>query len=252
MTIPQSVKLVYTYFGSGVGLGAYGPQEEIDMVLNSLYNHKGHNDITRYLSHNFGYVLTDKKSLLIGIKNAIVTRLINDRIMLTRAERNGVWEQAETEAQEIFDNIKHESFLTGSTPAKEYEVPKNLWEKQNYEHITIYHLPLGQADTISSALCGLAVAFGICGVIASLVAALVPEVEYGSADNMKRFRKFARMLGWVAAFSITGSVITPDSKTFGMMIVVPAIANSAPIQKDLPEIYNLAVEALKEKLAPKK
>lgn len=42
--------------------------------------------------------------------------------------------------------------------------------------------------------------------------------------------------------------VTPNSRTVATMVVLPAIVNSEPIQKDLPEIYNMAVEALKDSL----
>ena len=43
-------------------------------------------------------------------------------------------------------------------------------------------------------------------------------------------------------------VFVPSKETAYQMIVVPAIVNSQAIQKDLPEIYNLAIEKLKNQL----
>ena len=40
----------------------------------------------------------------------------------------------------------------------------------------------------------------------------------------------------------------PNSKVLATMIILPEIANSEVIKKDLPEIYNLAVEKLKTEL----
>lgn len=40
----------------------------------------------------------------------------------------------------------------------------------------------------------------------------------------------------------------PSSKVLATMIILPEIANSEVIKKDLPEIYNLAVEKLKTEL----
>ena len=40
----------------------------------------------------------------------------------------------------------------------------------------------------------------------------------------------------------------PSSKVLVTMIILPEIANSEVIKKDLPEIYNLAVEKLKTEL----
>lgn len=47
---------------------------------------------------------------------------------------------------------------------------------------------------------------------------------------------------FLAAFSI--NVAFPSSKTIAVMVVAPAIVNSAPIQKDLPELYKVAKDAL--------
>jgi len=44
------------------------------------------------------------------------------------------------------------------------------------------------------------------------------------------------------------ATLMPSSKTIAMMVAIPAIANSEPIQKDLPELYQLAKEALKEQI----
>ena len=42
--------------------------------------------------------------------------------------------------------------------------------------------------------------------------------------------------------------LMPSSKTVALMVVVPAIVNSQPVQKDLPEIYNAGIQMLKEKM----
>lgn len=43
----------------------------------------------------------------------------------------------------------------------------------------------------------------------------------------------------------------PTSKTVAMMIAIPAIIDSKPIQKDLPDVYNMALEALKNQINTK-
>jgi hypothetical protein len=123
MTIPESVKLVYCYFGNGIALGVYGSRENIDITLNGLFNYGAHSDSeTRYLSDNFGYVLTTKKQLLHGIANMIVTDLTQKKLGEPREARRGIWEQAEAESKVIFDNIKPEQFLTSGSPAVQYEI----------------------------------------------------------------------------------------------------------------------------------
>lgn len=44
------------------------------------------------------------------------------------------------------------------------------------------------------------------------------------------------------------SIFVPSKETAYQMIVIPALVNSQAIQKDLPEIYNLAIEKLKKEL----
>ncbi len=57
---------------------------------------------------------------------------------------------------------------------------------------------------------------------------------------------------WLGTFLVlfficgTGKMLIPSSKTIAMMYVIPAVANSAPIQRDLPIFYDAAVEALKD------
>ena len=53
------------------------------------------------------------------------------------------------------------------------------------------------------------------------------------------------------ALAATISTLMPTSKTIAMMYAVPAIVNSKVVQEDLPEIYQMGVNSLKEQLAPK-
>ena len=57
---------------------------------------------------------------------------------------------------------------------------------------------------------------------------------------------FGAMVLWVLF------ALTPSSKTIAMMVVIPKIVDSKVVQQDLPEIYDLALKALKEQLTPKK
>ncbi len=52
----------------------------------------------------------------------------------------------------------------------------------------------------------------------------------------------------IAGVSALLAAITPSSKTIAMMVIIPSIANSSVIQKDVPEIYKFAVDALKAQL----
>lgn len=72
---------------------------------------------------------------------------------------------------------------------------------------------------------------------------------------LKTLKPVQRWLAGVASTGITLTLLAaaiPSSKTIALMVALPAIAKSEPIQQDLPEIYQLAKEALKEQLTLKK
>ena len=47
------------------------------------------------------------------------------------------------------------------------------------------------------------------------------------------------------------SVLLPSSKTIAMMYVIPKMADSEVIKKDVPEMYEMAKEALREYVGKK-
>lgn len=69
-------------------------------------------------------------------------------------------------------------------------------------------------------------------------------------DFYKKTARFAYLP--IIIIGLLGATFIPSSKTVAMMVVIPAIVNSEPIQKDLPELYKIGVEALKESLVSKK
>lgn len=64
--------------------------------------------------------------------------------------------------------------------------------------------------------------------------------------------KLGRSLIITAIALAVSAVMLPSSSTFAAMVVVPKIAQSEAIQKDLPELYSAAVEKLKKELTPSK
>jgi len=60
--------------------------------------------------------------------------------------------------------------------------------------------------------------------------------------------RWAKRLSVLSAVSLPLAVLLPSTKTLAAMIIVPAIVNSDAIQKDVPEIYELAKDRLKEAL----
>jgi len=54
----------------------------------------------------------------------------------------------------------------------------------------------------------------------------------------------------ISVFACLFTSAIPSTKTIAVMYVVPTIENSKPFQQDLPELYQMGVEALKAQLAP--
>lgn len=101
-----------------------------------------------------------------------------------------------------------------------------------------------QADTIIDAMGGIIPAMVLLTIIFHVIA-------YETGNN-----GFAFLGTWitptVAILAVAVIVLMPRSKTVAMMVVIPAIAHSKVIQTDLPEIYDMAIHALKAQLSDKK
>lgn len=93
---------------------------------------------------------------------------------------------------------------------------------------------------------GLRSLFGVAAIIFGGFAGFVLFLSFLEKDED------SAKIGLVALLAalISGACTTliPSSKTIAMMVAIPAIANSEPIQKDIPELYQLAKEALKEQI----
>lgn len=124
-----------------------------------------------------------------------------------------------------------------------------------------------QADSLDNPF----IIFGVISTIAAVVTFAVQKAlevslkdslegcsAYDSPHFKERFDKTHEMLSsakkkWkqfttFAVFCWLLVALIPSSKTIAMMVAIPAIANSEPIQKDLPELYQLAKDALKEQI----
>lgn len=79
------------------------------------------------------------------------------------------------------------------------------------------------------------------------------EREEAAADELdvqsRNALKVCKRMGVVGALFFVVAAMFPSSKTIALMVVVPAVINSEPIQKDLPELYQMAKESLKQTLA---
>ena len=61
----------------------------------------------------------------------------------------------------------------------------------------------------------------------------------------------ARILKWAAplwALCLIGALFVPTSKQMAMIYVVPQITESQVVKQDIPELYDLGVNALKDRL----
>lgn len=90
------------------------------------------------------------------------------------------------------------------------------------------------------------VLLGVCILISiSMVTA------WGNTDIERLARNYMRA-AWLFAvaslFLATGIVFTPTTKEMAMIYAVPAISRSDIVREDIPELYELGVETLKEKL----
>lgn len=88
--------------------------------------------------------------------------------------------------------------------------------------------------------------FGMLAVLALTASCILWAIFL--VEKMDHLRKPAIIALSVGLASWALAVLIPSSKTIAMMVAIPAIANSEPIQKDIPELYQLAKEALKEQI----
>lgn len=86
----------------------------------------------------------------------------------------------------------------------------------------------------------------LCGLMCIMV---FLAWHIGGVDEAGPFRRKCSIL---FAILLSASTLMPDKQTVALMVVAPAIINSEPIQKDLPEIYQMAKDALKQTLQPSK
>lgn len=90
---------------------------------------------------------------------------------------------------------------------------------------------------------------GMVGALSVLAIFMLCLVSYLETSNplelCKGFRKAACIIG---ATCLILHTLTPSSKNLALIYVLPRIADSKVIQKDLPELYDIAISSLKNKL----
>jgi hypothetical protein len=122
--------------------------------------------------------------------------------------------------------------------------------------LTIYLWQL--VDGLKDALI-LPFAIGLIAGLASFIIATIAtntknyngDPEMGPEMSRRVFRMSYCALS-IAVVCGLMNVLIPTSKTVAMMVIIPGIANSSVIQEDVPELWDVAVKALKEKLTSEK
>lgn len=114
---------------------------------------------------------------------------------------------------------------------------------------TIYLWQL--ADTLDDFLSTFAIVMLVPAaaiILLSLMAQADGAMEEKTANKARKLSFIAVACGVCLAFAAT---IVPSSKTIAMMVIIPKIADSKVLQQDVPDLYNAAIEALKDHLKKK-
>lgn len=70
--------------------------------------------------------------------------------------------------------------------------------------------------------------------------------------KMLKFPKFPKIFMPIGFILLIVQALIPSSGTFAAMTIIPEIANSDVIKKDLPDLYQAAMDKLKESLGVEK
>jgi len=62
------------------------------------------------------------------------------------------------------------------------------------------------------------------------------------------YAPIAKTIWKATSLSLFLRILIPSSDAIAMMIVVPKLVNSEIVQKDIPELYNIALSAFKKEL----
>lgn len=85
----------------------------------------------------------------------------------------------------------------------------------------------------------------------SIVGVLITSLQWGlnepyDEEDKAPYRKWYKRETIVAIITALVLIFTPSSKQIAMFYVVPHITESQVIKQDLPELYDLGVNALKD------
>lgn len=114
---------------------------------------------------------------------------------------------------------------------------------------------LVKLDDISTACCIIGVTGSLAAVIGLIAIAVngvkgEGEAERGFEDRVPgALAKIIRRFAPVAFALLLTATLLPDTKQLAAIILVPKLVNSEVVQRDIPQVYDLAVEWMKAKLA---
>lgn len=87
------------------------------------------------------------------------------------------------------------------------------------------------------------------GGLALLFLSIAYWATGGNTDEMYEHKAVKSVLKWlipVWLFCLIGVLFIPNSKQMAMIYVVPQITESQIVKQDIPELYDLGVNALKD------
>lgn len=98
-----------------------------------------------------------------------------------------------------------------------------------------------QADTFRS----------VAGMFSMVTLMFVTMFGFFIHSGGAEIPRWFRTVGIAAAIIGIAALIAPSSRTIALMYVLPRVAESDAIQRDVPELYRLAIDALKAELSEK-
>jgi len=96
--------------------------------------------------------------------------------------------------------------------------------------------------------------FGIASVVLTVAYFVHATDEEYNKKELSVLRKFFPSVPLIWFVCVIAAVFVPTSKEYAMMKVLPKMANSQmaqDVQKDIPELYQMAKDALREMIKPK-
>ena len=100
----------------------------------------------------------------------------------------------------------------------------------------------GISSNVGGVLVGACFIFGILTVL-SFVLSIVDEV---SSEDQAEWRKRIKKFGWTFVSVVTLAMLFPSQQTIALMYILPQVAKSDVIKRDLPQLYDGAIEKLGE------